>query len=420
MLIRDIKAFRKLQQQARLPAEAIRELQESRLRGLVAHAYRNIPYYRRLFDRAGLEPGDIESLDDLQRIPITSRGALQAESAASRIDRRIDASRISVRNTSGSSGRPLRVYLTPKESRTRQMVQFRTLLEVGMKWNDRMVQLGFPVCPQPEIHQRLGLFRTECLNRFMLPPQQFRRIQEANPTILWAYPSTLLAVCDFSGRPMNEWLRPRIMITSAETMPPVLAQRIETELDTHLFNFYGSIEAGRIAYECPAHDGLHVLADQVIVECLRDGRPVASGEWGSVVITVLGVRSSPFIRYELGDIASLTDRRCSCGSSFPLMGTPEGRVHELMVLPSGLKVTQLVAIRLVGTALPGRQFQIIQHRPDHLEILFVPDGEDESAVADRLRKQLLTRLQEPMQIDVRRVDRIVRTDAKLSAFIRKF
>jgi phenylacetate-CoA ligase len=417
--LQDIIQFRELQRQARLGQEELRELQESRLRGLVQQAYCNVPYYRRLFDRAGLHWHDIRTLDDLQRIPITTRRALQLVKRDDRLDQRTDRRRISVSRTSGSTGRPLEVYLTPEEYRTRRMVQFRCLLDVGMRWRDRLLQLGFPVCPPAGWHQRLGLFRAECLDQFMPPPEQYRRILEVNPKVLWAYPSTFLAVVESGGRPLNEWLSPRLFIMSAETMPPVLAQRIDTELDTELFNFYGSVEAGRIAHECQTHEGLHVLADQVILECVCDGRPVPVGKSGSVLITLLGIRASPIIRYELGDIAPLLGKACSCGSAFPLMGPPEGRTHELMVLPSGQTLSQLVALRLVGQALPGTHFQIIQHGPDHIEILFVNDSEDGSSVARRVRELLVTKLDEPMLVDARRVDRIA-IAGKFRAFIRNF
>lgn len=239
------------------------------MRLLLEHAYRKVPYYRSLLNDAGLSPADIQSLDDLPLVPVSTREHLQSEAIDRRVDQTLDLAQCLERKTSGSSGKPLSVILTPNENRTRRMVQFRTLLVVGLRWHDRQVQLGFPVNRQAGLHERLGFFRTECIHRTLPPEKQYQRIREVNPNVLWAYPSALHAVCNHAGQLMNEWMQPRVVITSAEILPPGLAQRIDDELGAERFDFYGCMEVGRIAYECSAHQGLHVNADQVILECVR-------------------------------------------------------------------------------------------------------------------------------------------------------
>jgi phenylacetate-CoA ligase len=412
--------LRKLRRNLELPAGELRTLQESKLRLLVEHAYRKVPYYRSLFDDAGLSPADIRSLDDLPRIPVSTREALQSEEVGRRADQTLDFAQCREMKTSGSSGKPLTVIVTPGEARTRRMVQFRTLLAVGLRWHDRLVQLGFPVIRRAGLHERLGFFRTERIHRTIPPGKQYQRIREVNPSVLWAYPSTLHAVCNHAGRPMNEWMQPRVVITSAEMLPLGLAQRIDNELGTERFNFYGCIEVGRIAYECSAHQGLHVNADQVILECVCDGQPVPPGKPGSVVVTALNAFGSPLIRYELGDIGRLLAEPCSCGSPFPLMGPPEGRTYELLVMPSGRTFTPFVVNYWVSEASPGSHFRIIQHRPDHLEVLFVNKEEDGNSVSARLREKFERELKEPVQVDIRQVDSIPNYGLKFRAFVRKF
>ena len=85
-MIGNILELRRLQRNLKLTARELRELQDSKLRLMVEHAYRNVPYYRTLFNDAGLSPADIRSLDDLPRIPMSTREALQSEA----IDRRVD------------------------------------------------------------------------------------------------------------------------------------------------------------------------------------------------------------------------------------------------------------------------------------------------------------------------------------------
>jgi len=210
------------------------------------------------------------------------------------------------------------------------------------------------------------------------------------------------------------------VITSAEMVPSVLAQRIDDETGAERFNFYGCIETGRIAYECSAHQGLHINTDQIILECVRDGQPVPPGELGSVVVTALNAFGSPLIRYELGDMGRLLAEPCNCGSPFPLMAAPEGRTYEFLVMPSGKTLSPGRIDHWICEASPGTHFRIIQHRPDYLEVLFVNNMEDEYSVAARLREKLERELSEPVQIDFRRVDSIPNDGLKYRSFIRKF
>jgi phenylacetate-CoA ligase len=417
ILIRNALELRKLQRNLKLSASELRALQESKLRLLVEHAYRNVPYYHSLFDDAGLRPGDIQSLDDLPLIPVSTREALQSEASDRRVDQTLNFAQLHKLETSGSSGKPLKVFVTPAEARTQRMVQFRALLEVGFQWRDRMVQLDFPVMLKPGLHERLGIFRADRIHRAAPPGVQYQRICQMNPSVLWAYPSGLEALCDHAGRPMYEWMQPRMVITSAEILPPALARRIDDELGAERFNFYGCIEVGRIAWECSTHQGLHINSDQLILECVRDGQPVSPGESGSIVVTALNAFGSPMIRYDLGDIGRLLKQACSCGSPFPLMGPPEGRIYELMVLPSGRTLTPFVINYWVSEASPGSYFRIIQHRRDHLEVLFVNKVEEEQLVAARLREKLERELSEPVQIDIRRVDNIPNDGPKYRSFI---
>lgn len=419
-LIRNILELRKLQRNLERSAGELRALQESKLCVLVEHAYRNVPYYRSLFNEAGLSPENIQSLDDLPRIPVSTREALQSEPLDRRMDLALDRAQCREFRTSGSSGKPLSIILTNNEVRTRQMVHFRALLLAGFRWNDQLLQLGLPGRRRAGLHERLGLFRSERIQRDVPIEKQYQRIREVNPSFLWAAPSKLQVMCDHTGRPMNEWMQPRVVITSSEMLQAQLAQRIDDELGAERLNFYGCMETGRIAYECSAHRGLHINTDQVIIECVRDGQPVPPGEPGLVVVTALNAFGSPFIRYELGDIGRLLAEPCSCGSPFPLMGPPEGRTYELVILPSGRTITPFLINHWVNESSRGSHFRVIQHRPDHLEVLFVNNVEDGNAVASRLRERFERELVEPVKVDVRQVDSIPDDGSKYCTFVRKF
>jgi phenylacetate-CoA ligase len=142
---------------------------------------------------------------------------------------------------------------------------------------------------------------------------------------------------------------------------------IETAFDCPVTNRYGCEEVSLIACECERHQGLHVNSEGVYVELLRDGRPVAPGEPGSVVVTDLTNRAMPLLRYQVGDVASWSGRPCPCGRGLPLLGRVEGREADYVVTPSGelisgISLTDHLAVHIPGVA----QVQIVQEEVSRL------------------------------------------------------
>ncbi len=102
------------------------------------------------------------------------------------------------------------------------------------------------------------------------------------------------------------------------------------------------------------------------------------------------------------------------------MGPPEGRTYDMLLMPSGRTFTPFTVSHWVSQASPGSHYRIIQHRPDHLEVLFVNTTEDELSVTTRLREKFEQELKEVVQVDIRRVESIPNDGLKYRAFIRKF
>lgn len=405
-MIRKLLALRRPLANARLTAGELEDLQWSRLQALLGHASERVPYYRDRFAAAGIDPRNIGGLDELSRLPITRRSDLMAEPAERRIAEGVDPSRLQTSWTSGSSGKALAVFTDREESRERRAVFFRGLLAVGYSWHDRISFLGYMNSAKRGMHEKLGLFRTQVLPPTLNSEEQFRRLRDFDPTFLRFHPSSLQALVDNSGAPMGEWLHATRLAFGAEMLSPELRQRIDRELGGEIFNLYGAVECGRIAWECPTHEGLHVNSDQVILECIRDGRPVAAGEQGTAVVTSLNSFASPFIRYELGDAIRFTREPCSCGSAFPLIRDPEGRVNEMMLLPSGLRCPPFPAqMWVLETVAPSKQ-RIIQHRRDLIEIFLVAPSVPESELRKRLETAQPDFLEERLPFELHIVDQL--------------
>jgi phenylacetate-CoA ligase len=364
--------FGRLWWNGRMSGDELAALQVRKLRALIRHAYEHVPYYRAAFKSAEITPDDIRELKDLARIPVSAKGALREARERALVNGAPPAGCLR-RPTSGSTGHPLTVYLTPAEDRARQLLQFRSLLWAGIRPHDRIAVIG----PEREralgLNQRLGLFFSRNISPALSLERQICALRETRPSVLWAYPSMLRALLHALDGRLSRAARVRALITSAEMCDETLLEQVRRDQPgVEILNFYGAIEAGRIASECRTHRGLHVHADHVILECLCGDRPAAPGEPGEAVITLLDGYTMPFIRYRLGDLITTVDRPCSCGLAFPLIASPLGRTVDLIRLPSGEWRSPwpiLFAVRRLAERID--RFRLVQDRLDRLRLEIV-------------------------------------------------
>ncbi len=410
-MIAKLFEFRRLQRALKLSPAELRALQERRLRATVRHAYERVPLYRKLWDAAGVGPEDVRSLEDLGRLPVVTRRQVQ-EAGREAAARGVDISRCVKLTTSGHSGVPLAVYRTKAELQTLLLVEFRTLLRIGLRARDRLVVLGPEDSRGPHWHERLGLYRTHVIRNGMPLEEQIQMLKRLQPTVLWAYPAhlhTLLHAVDYR---LSRIVRPRLLIFSSAVMPAHLKDRLRDDLGCPIFNSYAARETGRIAAECPQQQGLHVNADEVLVECLADPELGAS----TVVVTTLTARTMPFIRYRLGDLASPVEGRCSCRSAFPRITAPAGRRDDAVRLPSGRLQSPHCFQKAIRRFPEIDQFRTVQDGPAHLtvRVCVKPPWPEERrrALAAAIRQSL----EEPMAVDVQPGDFMKRESAKFRDF----
>ncbi|MDH4207473.1 MAG: hypothetical protein OEV76_01210 [Anaerolineae bacterium] len=403
-----------------LPPDELRALQESKLRAVVGHAFENVPYYRTLFRSAGLAPQDVRTLEDLQRVPITSKDALRAAGVEGAMARGVDHSSCGVSLSGGTTGKPFASYHDAREAQTRTLVGFRALHTAGVRPWDRLVQVLVRRRP-PSAMNRLGLYRTYVIAATLTLEEQTQHLKTIQPTVLRIIPGRLRALLHHVDYRLGEIIRPRILITCSEVLDDGLRDRVLADLDVEFFNFYVSTEFAELASDCRAHEGLHVNADQLILECLdENGQPAEPGQPGVVVVTSLYGYAMPFIRFRLGDICTPIAGQCSCGSTFPLISAPLGRQDDVLRLPSGkILSTANLGTAIIRTLDGVYQYRYTQERLDRFVlqlVLWKHPGEDRLA---QVRRQVLDYLGEPVSLEVEIVDQLPEDKGKFRRFISK-
>lgn len=359
-----------------LDPEALRELQERRLRAHLRHAAACSPFYRERFRALGLAPEDVRTVADLRLLPPTTREDLRAPDRLLADDRPRSAWRAST--TSGSTGRRTTSYFDePAWVLAKHLLKLRARRAGGLRPWDRVAlfQEDAPAAPRWLPWSRCRAFTIHRPIPAVLPAA--RRFA---PTVLYGFPGYLTRLAELAaGR-----LRPRLVFTSGELLDPATRRTIERGFGgAPVLDVYGCTEVKEIAFECPAQAGHHLNADWIVVETDPPGRA------GRLLVTPLGNRAMPLLRYEVGDTGEILEgRRCACGRGLPLIRPTLGRSVDYLALPDGTTLAPYSLTCAVEAVEGMRQYQFVQTRADRLELRVVPDGAFGEASRAALRAAL--------------------------------
>jgi phenylacetate-CoA ligase len=349
-----------------------------RLAGIVAYARKNVPFYRRLFDGAGPGSSDIRTLDDLGKIPVTTRLELKAAPVDDILSAEFRSEDLCVFRTSGATGIPLAVYQSRSENFLLHLVKLRTLRALGLRWRDKMIKVrnqAYTRRPATwKALQGLGWLRQKTVDSGT-PEEVAAALRGKHADILMGYSGTLARVAQiFAGEP-DGMLRPRFLVGGSETMTPFLRAEIQKGFGAPVLDTYICQEAGMLAWECPVSGRYHVVDDTVVAEVLRDGSPCRPGEEGEVVVTSLVCRAMPIIRYRLDDRVRLAQGDCPCGRRGLALDRVLGKTQDYFWLPGGREFNPWDLSGLwMGRAPWLRQFEVVQEKPDSVVMRIVPAG----------------------------------------------
>jgi phenylacetate-CoA ligase len=417
-MIGQLLELKRLLDNRKLSPDALEELRGKKLRAVIRNAYEHVPYYRSLFQAAGIAPEDIRTVADLEKVPLSTKDDLRAAGIEQITAGWVDLSACVSAKTGGSTGKPWTVYWTQPERREMVMLAWVSHISMGFRPLDRMVLLGWPRDKSRPLYQRVGLYRSWAIRDSTSVAKQIERLRKFQPTILKTYPTALRALIHSLGYPLRDLMNPRILIHGAEVMDQVLRKRVMEELDAELFNYYAAREIGPMAWECPSHEGLHVNADHYIVESLHGDGPIGSSGPGHVVVTSLICHAMPLIRYKLGDLVAPLEKECSCGCSFPLLDHPIGRENDIVRLPSG-RMLSPQRFEFILRGFDGiNQWRLIQETESQFVLKLVMHVKPSEEVLQRMGSEFLAYLSEPVNVDIELVN-YMSEQGKFRAFISK-
>jgi phenylacetate-CoA ligase len=289
-------------------------------------------------------------------------------------------------STSGSTGEPFVFTIDRDYDQWRKAQYLRPYLRAGRRLGHKVLRLtAFPAFRR-SLFSKVGLLREWQFNCATPAAELHSQWCELAPDVLQGYPSALRTLAQFcleSGKPLEP--APRIVFSDSELLMPDTRALLQKAFGTVVVDIFGTYETDNIAWQCARNDGYHVATDCVLLEIIRDGRPVEAGEQGEMVVTVLSNWTTPFIRYNLHDLGQFATQPCACGSPFPLLTRLVGRADDLIALDDGSSRTPMDVLgRLDRYSDLVHQYQLRQLGTRCFELLIVPARRLEDADAANL------------------------------------
>ena len=320
-------------------AERIHEFQWAELKKLLAHVFASVPYLRQKYRAAGITLADLKGWDDFRQLPPLTREEVNAHGPD--LCSTAYEGKLLPHATGGSTGVPTRFFRTYESYDWRTAAKDRAYSWTGWRVGERALYLwGAPVGSVSwrqalktrayELVQRQLIVNTFCQSD-ELWAQVYARALTFRPVLIVGYVSSLDAFAEYLSRTGQRIPGVSRTIAAAEPLSADVRGRIERGLGAPVFNTYGSREFMSIAAECECRNGLHIHAENLVVET----RDPASDRASEILITDLHNYGMPFVRYASGDLGRITETSCPCGRGLPQLQSVDGRVLDALRTANG-------------------------------------------------------------------------------------
>lgn len=347
--------------------EDMRKLQEERLVKQVKHVYNNVPYYKTLMNERGLTPDDIQSLDDLKKLPFLTKADLRDQYPYGLLATDLKNC-VRIQSTSGTTGRRVVAFYTQEDIDIWEECCARAIVAAGGTNEDVChVCYGYGLFTGgPGLNG--GSHKVGCLTLPMSSGNTERQIQfmmDLKSTILCCTPSYAAYIGETLKEkgygPQDNNLKAGIF--GAEPWTEEMRHDIEQTLGIKAYDIYGLTETSGpgVSFECEEQTGMHINEDHFLAEIIdpETGEVLPDGEKGELVFTSLTKEAFPLIRYRTRDICVLSRKKCSCGRTLIKMSKPMGRSDDMLII-RGVNVfpSQIETVLLNKGYTPNYQIEV--------------------------------------------------------------
>jgi len=397
--------------------------QQEELQNLLSFCIRRVPYYKRAFASLAIDRGV-----QFQDLPIMTKATVQqnfADLIAVNPGGVVQGSApLWITNTSGSTGVPSSFL----KSRADMLANMSAVTDIfrqhGVPKVGHIFDLGLHWSGQPLVEARVlpgafvcWNFRAASFDTANLRQECLDVLATTRPKVIFGAPSRLIPFADLCAS-AGAVLRPDLVVTTYEHLSHAGSHHLSEAFGCPVVQLYGTAETGLAGWTC-AVGRWHFDPQAVAVELVAaDEGYTAAGECGRLLITPLGRRTMPLIRFDTGDIGRCPTGPCPCGRAGPVVDAVEGRASELLETSSGKLFSPFAVFRYISD-LGVTDWQLVQRRPGEIEIV-LPEGVTvRDHEVERIAARISTYFEEEATVVVRPGgDFILATNGKRNAFVR--
>ena len=385
----------------------IEETQLKVLKEQVRFCHNNSNFYRNKLKDAGVSPGDIATLGDIQKIPFTTKDDLRDNYPLGLLTVGGDDI-VEIHASSGTTGNPVIGAYTKRDMDIWQELMARSLYTAGVRKQDVIhIAYGYGL-----FTGGLGFhYGAQRIGSTILPvgggmtQRQIKLMKDLGTTILCCTPSFAVYLAETmlkEGIAPKKDLNLRLGLFGAEPWSERIRDRIEQELGLRAYDIYGLTElcGPGVSVECEVRDGLHIWEDHFLVEIIdpKTGEVLPNGERGEMVFTTLTKTGLPLLRYRTRDISIIEREPCACGRTHARMMRVGGRSDDMLKIKGVNVFPSQVEYAIMSFPEVAPQYQIILDRPGALDTFLIrieltkETSQDQNADLLELKNRILEKI----------------------------
>lgn len=397
----------------------LKEIQEIKLRNMIHLAYESVPYYRKLFNELNLKPEDIQEIEDLMNLPILTKEMIKKNWEDFKP---VNLNKLKFYNiaTGGSSGTTLKYRISKHQRFLAWTLAYRGWGYAGYELSDKMIFFGGSRLGNSNINgftkKVHEIWRNiQKLSSFDMSEKEMQDyvniINSFKPKYIRAYPSSIHFLSNWIKENNIKIYKPEGIFTTSEKLYPNMREEISHIFNCDVYDGYGLGDGALSAYECSEHSGLHIDPENSIMEVVdKNGNQLEDGE-GRILATSLNNYPMPFIRYDTGDVGTITNETCNCGRGYKLLKEIVGRSVDILVTPEGKNVHGWFFLYIFWKHCSGiKEYQVIQKTKEIIEIKIIPENNFDDKQLNRI-KEIVRNRSEGWYIQFIFVDNIEKTKA---------
>ncbi|QHQ63714.1 AMP-binding protein [Anaerocolumna sedimenticola] len=372
--------------------DEMRNLQSARLVKMVDRVYHNVEFYRKKMQQLGLEPGDIRGIEDLNKLPFTTKNDLR-DNYPFGLFAIPQSEIVRVHASSGTTGKATVVGYSRRDIEIWQECVARVLAMAGVGKSDKIqVSYGYGL-----FTGGLGVhYGAENLGATVIPmssgntKKQITMMEDFGCTVIACTPSYLLHIAEtLQEAGKIDKIKLKAAILGAEPWTENMRKEIETKLNIKAYDIYGlsEIMGPGVAADCEYHNGLHVYEDHFIPEVINPEtlEPVAEGETGELVFTTVTKEALPLFRYRTKDLTSITYDKCECGRTLARISRFKGRSDDMLIIRGVNVFPSQVEAALLEIGETSPHYLLIVDRINNLDVLEVWVEVEERFFSDEIK-----------------------------------